>query len=186
MSQQQDLATQAAGAQEPQFAAFVAIDWADQKHVWAMRKAGSEQRETGELDNSPEAVDEWVRNLLARLNGRLVAVCLEQSRGALVCLLMNYPNLVLYPIHPATVKRFREALYPSGTKDDPLDADLQLELLLHHRGRLRAWKPDTAKKAQAADSGRAAARAGGPAHGREQPSQADIEAVLPAGRALVR
>jgi transposase len=143
MSQQQDLEAQAAGAQEPQFAAFVAIDWADQKHVWAMQKAGSEQRETGELDNSPEAVDEWVRNLLARLNGRLVAVCLEQSRGALVCLLMKYPNLVLYPIHPATVKRFRKALYPSGTKDDPLDADLQLELLLHHRGRLRAWKPDT-------------------------------------------
>ena len=143
MSQQQDFETQSGGGQEPQFAAFVAIDWAGRKHVWAMQKAGSDKRETGEVDSSPEAVDEWVQNLLARVDGRPVAVCLEQSRGALVCLLMKYPNLVLYPIHPAAVKRFRAALYPSGTKDDPLDAGLQLELLLHHRGRLRAWKPDT-------------------------------------------
>ena len=84
MSQQQDLEAPAAGAQAPQFAAFVAIDWADQKHVWAMQKAGSEQRETGELDNSPEAVDEWVRNLLARLDGRLWR-SVWSSRAALWC-----------------------------------------------------------------------------------------------------
>lgn len=148
MSQQQHVEREAGGAGEPQFAAFVAIDWADRKHVWAMRKAGSDKRETGEVEHSPEAVDEWVRNLLARLGGRPVAVCLEQSRGALVCLLMKYPSLVLYPIHPAAVKRFRAALYPSGAKDDPRDADLQLELLLHHRDRLRPWKPDTVETRQ--------------------------------------
>jgi transposase len=50
---------------------------------------------------------------------------------------------VLYPIHPATAKDFRKALYPSGRKSDPVDADVLLEFLLRHRDRLRVWQPDT-------------------------------------------
>ena len=34
---------------EPEFVAFVGIDWADQKHVWCLQKANSRQREAGEL-----------------------------------------------------------------------------------------------------------------------------------------
>jgi transposase len=37
----------------------------------------------------------------------------------------------------------REALYPSGVKDDPRDADLLLDLLLQHRDKLRRLTPDT-------------------------------------------
>jgi len=37
----------------------------------------------------------------------------------------------------------REALYPSGAKDDPRDADLFLDLLLKHRDKLRRLSPDT-------------------------------------------
>ena len=37
----------------------------------------------------------------------------------------------------------REALYPSGAKDDPRDADLLLDLLLQHRDKLRRLSPDT-------------------------------------------
>ena len=36
----------------------------------------------------------------------------------------------------------RNALYPSGAKDDPRDADLLLELLLLHRDKLRRLSPD--------------------------------------------
>jgi hypothetical protein len=125
------------------YAALLAIDWADQKHVWALQVTGSDQREQGEIEHRVEAVDEWIRGLLKRVGGQPVAVCLEQSRGALMYLLMKYPALVLYPIHPATVARFRAALYPSGSKDDPKDAELQLELLAKHRDKLRVWKPDT-------------------------------------------
>ena len=32
--------------QEPQFAAFVGLDWADQKHAWCLQAAGATQRET--------------------------------------------------------------------------------------------------------------------------------------------
>jgi hypothetical protein len=37
----------------------------------------------------------------------------------------------------------RKALYPSGSKDDPRDADLLLDLLLQHRNKLHRWSPDT-------------------------------------------
>ena len=40
---------------EPQFAAFVAIDWADQKHAWSLQAAGSDQREADEMKHTPPA-----------------------------------------------------------------------------------------------------------------------------------
>jgi transposase len=134
--------TDAAKAAED-YAAFVAIDWADKKHVWALAKAGSPERQNGEVDASPEAVEGWVRDLMMRFPGRKIAVALEQKRGPLLCLLSKYERLVLYPVHPATVSRMRTALYPSYSKDDPLDAGLLLDILLHHRERLRRLDADT-------------------------------------------
>ena len=32
--------------QEPEFAALVGIDWADQKHAWCVQAAGTTQRES--------------------------------------------------------------------------------------------------------------------------------------------
>src|SRR5262249_35551781 len=40
--------------QEPQFAAFVSIEWGDKKHVWCWQAADSEKRESGELEHTPE------------------------------------------------------------------------------------------------------------------------------------
>lgn len=128
---------------EPEYAAFIAIDWADRKHDWAMQAAGQSKRETGQLEHTPEAIHQWVTGLRQRFGGRRIAVALEQSRGALLFSLSKYDNLVLYPIHPATASSFRKALHPSGSKDDVRDADVQLELLLKHRDRLQVWKPDT-------------------------------------------
>lgn len=128
---------------EPEFAAYLAIDWADQKHVYALQAAGSQKCEMGELENRPEAVELWAAELGRRFQNRPIAVCLEQSRGALVCMLIKYAQFVLYPLHPAAVGRFRAAFYPSGAKDDPLDAALQLEILVKHRNHLRRLEPDT-------------------------------------------
>ena len=36
-----------------EWAAFGAIDWADQKHFWALTPSGSEEIERGELDAAP-------------------------------------------------------------------------------------------------------------------------------------
>src|SRR5207245_702065 len=132
-------------APEPEWAAFVAIDWADQKHYWKLVAAGSQKPEQGKLDNTTEAVAEWAADLNVRFGGRPVAVCLEQARGALVYMLLQFPHLVLFPVNPKMSARFREAFHPSGSKSDPSDTAVLLTLLLCHRDQLRRLKPDTAE-----------------------------------------
>jgi transposase len=129
--------------QEPQFAAFVSIDWADKKHVWCLQAAASQQRESGELAHTPEAVEAWAGQLCQRFAHGPIAVALEQSRGALVFMLTKYEFLHLFPVASTMSASMRKALYPSGSKDDPRDADLLLDLLLQHRDKLHGLSPDT-------------------------------------------
>jgi transposase len=128
-------------ANEPDFAAFLSIDWGDQKHVWklAPTDSGAEQ---GEVENTPEAVHGWATELQQRFAGRPIAVCLEQSRGPLVYMLSQYSHLVLYPVHPTTAARYRQAFHTSGAKADPSDAASLLDLLLRHREELRPLEAD--------------------------------------------
>jgi transposase len=128
---------------EPEWAAFAAIDWADQKHFWRLVAAGSRQQEEGELENTPEAVEVWAAALQQRFGGRPIALCLEQSRGALVYMLSKYAHLVLFPVHPTTAARYRETFCPSGAKSDASDTASLLDLLLRHRERLSPLQPDT-------------------------------------------
>src|SRR5512138_3488341 len=92
---------------ELEFGAFVAIDWADKEHAWSLQVAGESRRETGKLAQRAEAIEAWVMQLAARFAGRLVAVAVEQARGALVYALGQYPHLVLFPVHPSTSKDYR-------------------------------------------------------------------------------
>jgi transposase len=124
-----------------QFAAYVAIDWADQKHVFTIQAPG-QKKESGTLDQKPEAIGEWVAKLQERFGGQSVAVGVEQSRGALVHALLSYHFLVIFPIHPRTVARFREAFNFSGAKSDPLDTNQILEILTKHLDRLKPLVPD--------------------------------------------
>ncbi len=126
-----------------EWAAFVAIDWADQKHCWALTPSACEEVERGELDASPQAVETWAAELNVRFSGRPIAVCLEQKRGALVYMLAKYAHLVIFPMHPRTAAQYRETFCPSGAKSDPADAAWLLDLLLRHRHQLRELRPDT-------------------------------------------
>ena len=128
---------------EPEWVAFAAIDWANQKHFWRLLPAGSQRYEEGELDNTPEAIEVWAANLQRRFGGRPIAVCLEQSRGPLVYTLTKYPHLVLFPVHPTTAAHYRETFSPSGAKSDPHDAASLLDLWVRHRESLRPLQPDT-------------------------------------------
>jgi transposase len=129
--------------QELQFAALVGIDWADQKHAWCLQAADTTHRENGEVEHTPEAIEAWVGQLCRRFANRPIAVAVEQVKGALVFMLSKYGFLHLFPVPPTMSAKMREALYPSGSKDDPRDADLLLELLLQHRDKLRRLSPDS-------------------------------------------
>jgi transposase len=128
---------------EREWAAFAAIDWADQKHYWRLAPVGSPHQEEGELENTPEAVEVWAAGLEQRFGGRPIALCLEQKRGALVYMLAKYAHLVLFPVHPTMAARYRETFCVSGAKADPSDTASLLDLLLRHRERLRELQPDT-------------------------------------------
>jgi transposase len=123
-----------------EFAAFVGIDWGDQKHAVCLRSEGVEVEH--ELPQRAAEIEAWARELRTRFGGRPVAVCLEQSRGPLIYALLKYEFLVLFPLNPLQATRYREALYPSGSKDDPLDARLLCRFVETHHGQLRAWQPD--------------------------------------------
>ena len=128
-----------------EYAALVAIDWADKQHAISLYDQSTGQREQTIVKHTPQALQEWALSLQQRFSGRPIAVCLEQSRGPLIYALLQYEFFTLYPINPATLAKYREAFSTALGKDDPTDADFLLDLLEHHRNRLRAWRPDDEK-----------------------------------------
>jgi transposase len=96
----------------------------------------------GKLAQTPEAVEQWIAGLTARFGAGPIAVALEQSRGALVCILSRCPGLTIYPIPPAASAGFRTFASPSGNKNDDRDANMLLDMLLWHREKFRALRPD--------------------------------------------
>src|SRR5499433_363846 len=125
------------------FAAFVGIDWADAKHDICLQVTGTAKRECFQLEHTPEAIDAWVTTLRTRFRGQPVAICLELTKGPIVSAWRKYDFLVLFPINPLTLARYREAFTPSRAQDDPTDAALQLELLLTHRDKLQPLQPQS-------------------------------------------
>jgi transposase len=125
------------------FAAFVGLDWADQKHDLVLYDPRGGALEHLQLPHSPETIDEWAGSLRQRFEGRPVAICFEQTRGAIAYALLKYDFLVLFPLPPARLAKYRESFSTSGAKDDPTDAALLVDYLLRHRDQLRVWRPDT-------------------------------------------
>ena len=113
-----------------EFAAFIGIDWADSKHDICLQVANTEKREFAVLPHRPDAIDQWACSLRQRFQSRPVAVCLELRKGPIVYALQKYDFLILFPVNPATLAKYREAFTPSHAKDDPTDAEYQLELLV--------------------------------------------------------
>lgn len=144
MSQDTERRARSGGVGDEGFAAFIGIDWADEKHDVYLYDAASGASEASVLRHTPEALTAWATQLAQRYPGRQVAICLEQTRGALVYALMRYEHVVLFPINPVTISRYREAFAPSGSKNDPTDAQLLCELVRIHREKLRVWKPEDA------------------------------------------
>ncbi len=128
---------------DQELAAYVGLDWGDQRHAVQLQPAAGGPVEQLELEQRPHVLHGWVAQLRERFSGRPVGIAIEQRRGAVIHALMQYEFLVLYPVNPKALARYREAFHPSGAKDDPTDAALLLDLLRKHRDQLRPWHPDT-------------------------------------------
>ena len=130
-------------ASEINFAAFIGIDWADEKHTVCMQTAGGNSVQTREVLQTPEALSDWCNGLLAQFPNQKLAIIIEGNRSGLIYHLLGYSAFVIYPINPKAAAKYREAIYPNGSKTDPIDAGLLLDFLLHHRDCLRPLVPDT-------------------------------------------
>jgi transposase len=128
---------------EQELVACIGLDWGDQRHAVQLQAADGGQVERMELEQKPDVLHAWVAQLRERFHGRPVGIALEQRKGAVIHALMMYEFLVLYPVNPKALARYREAFRTSGAKDDPADAELLLDLLRKHRDKLRPWLPDT-------------------------------------------
>lgn len=124
------------------FTVYIGIDWADAKHDFCLQVAGGSQREFGVFSSQAAHIDEWVGNLHRRYGGK-IAIGLELTKGPLVYALQKYDFLVLFPINPATLAKYRQAFKPSRAKDDPTDAELALDLLLRHPERFKPIAPQS-------------------------------------------
>lgn len=124
-----------------EFAFFVGIDWADQKHdVCVVDPKGKPSHEI--IEHSGEAIDSWVSQILEKANGRPIAIILEQSRGALIHALMFRDNVVLFPVNPKQFVRYRESFSTAGSKDDKSDSLFLARMLFERHTQMRAWHPD--------------------------------------------
>src|ERR1700727_1781183 len=112
-------------------AAYVGIDWADQKHDVVLRSAGDPAKAEHQVIKSEiNALADWIAQMHERFAAKgKVLVCLEQSRGALIYQLMAYELFELYPINPSQLANYRKTFFSSGAKDDQPDADLATGLL---------------------------------------------------------
>lgn len=123
--------------------ACVGLDWGDTRHAVQLQAVDGGPIESLDLEQKPDVLHAWVAQLRQRFHGRPVGIAVEQRKGAVMHALMAYDFLVLFPINPKALARYREAFRTSGAKDDPTDAALLLDLLRKHRAQLRAWRPDT-------------------------------------------
>lgn len=119
-----------------EFAAFVGIDWADQKHDICLSLPDSAVREQSVIEHRPAAIEAWARGLRERFRGAPVAVCIELTQGPIVSALLEHDFFVLFPVNPSTLARYRRAFTTSRAKDDPSDAEVAVDILTRHRDKL--------------------------------------------------
>jgi transposase len=125
------------------FKATIGLDWADQQHDLWIQPGDGRKAEHLHLEQTPEALHEWVAQLRQRFADGPVAIGIETSRGPVISALMAYDFIVLFPVNPKALKDYRGAFAVSGAKDDRTDAQLLEQFIRLHADKVQALRPDT-------------------------------------------
>ncbi len=129
----------------PEFAALIGIDWADRKHDICELPLSSRKPKFSVISSTPKSILEWAIQLKSRYPGQKIAVATELKKGPLVYALSSHDHIVLFPVNPRTVAKYRKAFTSSGAKDDPGDARILADILDRHRDKLSSIEPDSAE-----------------------------------------
>ena len=98
---------------------YAGFDWARDHHDVIIVDAGGQIVADFQIEHTAEGWQHW-REQTAAL-GPGVAACVETSRGVVVEQLLE-SDVTVYPVSPASAKRYRERKVPSGNKTDRVDA----------------------------------------------------------------
>jgi len=129
--------------EKKKFKVLVGLDWADEKHDVKTLDAETLQSSSYVIENTHAGISEWIERLNSERCGNDVAVCMEHSDGFITGMLLDCAFITLYSLNPLMSTKYRQAFFPSMSKDDPLDAELLLELVNLHRDRLKPVVIDT-------------------------------------------
>lgn len=124
------------------FSVLIGIDWADRKHDVCEIEPGSKSPRYSVIKSSPNSVHDWAMSLKQRFPDKPVAVACELKKGPLIYCLEKYEHIVIFPINPSTVARYRKAFSQSGAKNDPSDAFIQADILKRHMDKLCYIEPE--------------------------------------------
>jgi transposase len=121
---------------------FVGIDWADHLHAFHVMD-GSQKQHSGEFIQEPAVIDEQIAAWRNEFPDTILAVAIEQTRGALVTALLKYEAVEIFPVNPAALASYRKAFRHGGGKNDPTDAKLLAQYLQHYHQHLRPLRLDS-------------------------------------------
>ena len=128
-----------------EYTALIGRDWADKKHDDCEIPAGTKHHQLSVISSKPQALHDWAMSLKKRYPHKPVAVACELRKGPLIYALSKYKHIVIFPINPSTVAKYRKAFTPSGAKNDPSDALIQTEILSLHMNKLIPINPEPAE-----------------------------------------
>ena len=118
------------------FAVCAGVDWGHTNNCFHLFASDSKQVERIEVAADPASMGQFVRDLRKRFPRGKIAMVSEQTKGALVNLLLDYPFIELMAVNPLAAARFRRSLHPSGSKSDPIDSSALLRMIFTHRDRM--------------------------------------------------
>ncbi len=98
---------------------YAGFDWAKDHHDVIIVDRGGKIVADFQIEHTVAGWRRW-REQLERLGGH-VAACVETSQGVVVEQLLE-SGVTVYPVSPASAKRYRERKVPSGNKTDRVDA----------------------------------------------------------------
>ena len=88
------------------FAALIAIDWADRKHDICELDQQNNETTFSVISAKPEAINAWANALKQKYNGQKVAVACELKKGPLIYALSKFKHIILFTINPSTVAKY--------------------------------------------------------------------------------
>ena len=113
------------------YAVCIGLDWADTKHDVCIVDMQNQVREYDCVEHRVDKIEAWVSGIYQRFGGP-VAIMLELTRGPIFYALQKYDFVTLFPVNPSALAKYRKFLHPSGAKDDVMDAELIVDVVLRH------------------------------------------------------